>query len=118
MRGLFLSILLVLHVMVCLLLVVAVLMQQNRSEGLGTTFGRRVTDNIFGAQTSSILARITAYLGVVFFILTLLLAITYAEIPTSAEKDPCFPRGKLDNPLTRIHAVLDVHMDADSKVKS
>ncbi|QQY09580.1 MAG: preprotein translocase subunit SecG [Candidatus Xiphinematobacter sp.] len=71
--------LLALHVGVCLLLIVAVLMQRTRSEGLGTAFGGRVTDNIFGAQASSVLAKVTTYLGTIFFVLTLLLAIAYAR---------------------------------------
>jgi len=77
-----LPVLLAFHVGVCFLLVIAVLMQRTRSEGLGTAFGGRMTDNIFGAQASSILAKATTWLGVIFFVLTLLLAITYARTST------------------------------------
>ena len=82
MGRLFLPVLLTLHVGVCLLLIVAVLMQRARSEGLGTAFGGRVADNIFGAQASSVLAKVTTYLGVIFFVLTLFLAIAYARTST------------------------------------
>lgn len=83
MDDLLLSILLIFHLGVCLLLIVAVLMQRSRSEGLGTAFGSKVADNIFGAQTSSVLARVTTYLGIIFFVLTLLLTILYARTSTA-----------------------------------
>ena len=67
-------ILLVLHVIVCLLLVLVVLMQLPRSEGLGAAFGGAVTENIFGAQTTHVLSKFTVWLGAAFFAITLLLA--------------------------------------------
>jgi preprotein translocase subunit SecG len=73
------SILLIFHVAVCLLLVLVVLMQLPRSEGLGAAFGGAVTENIFGAQTTNVLAKFTVWLGVAFFALTLLLAVAYAK---------------------------------------
>ena len=76
---LLLPILLVLHVVVCLLLVLVVLMQLPRSEGLGAAFGSAVTENIFGAQTTHVLAKFTVWLGVSFFAITLLLAIAYSR---------------------------------------
>ncbi len=78
--------LLTLHVGVCVLLVIVVLMQRPRSEGLGTAFGGGMTENIFGAQTSHVLAKFTTYLGAIFFALTLLLAIVYAK--SSGGKSP------------------------------
>ena len=44
--------LLTLHIIVCLLLVLVVLMQLPRSEGLGAAFGGATAENIFGAQTT------------------------------------------------------------------
>ena len=72
-------VLLVLHVVVCLLLVLVVLMQLPRSEGLGAAFGSAVTENIFGAQTTHVLARFTVWLGVAFFAITMFLAIAYSR---------------------------------------
>lgn len=71
--------LLTLHVGVCLLLVLIVLMQRPRSEGLGAAFGGGVTDNIFGAQTTNVLSKFTVWLGVAFFALTLMLAVAYSR---------------------------------------
>ncbi len=77
--SLFISFLLVVHVIVCLLLVLAVLMQLPRSEGLGAAFGGSVTQDIFGAQTTNVLAKFTVWLGIAFFVLTLILAMAYAR---------------------------------------
>ncbi|HEY5813456.1 MAG TPA: preprotein translocase subunit SecG [Terrimicrobiaceae bacterium] len=79
---LILPILLGLHVVVCLLLVLVVLMQLPRSEGLGAAFGSAVTENIFGAQTTHVLAKFTVWLGVAFFAITLMLAVAYSHRAT------------------------------------
>lgn len=74
--------LLTLHILVCLLMVLVVLMQRPRSEGLGAAFGAGMTDNIFGAQTTHVLAKFTTWLGIAFFVLTLALAMVYARLYT------------------------------------
>ena len=54
-------------------------MQRPKNEGLGAAFGGGMTENIFGAQTTHVLQKFTVWLGIVFFALTLLLAILYAK---------------------------------------
>jgi preprotein translocase subunit SecG len=71
--------LLVVHVLVCLLMVGSVLMQLPRSEGLGAAFGGGVTENVFGAQTTNVLAKLTVWLGIAFFVVTLALAMAYTH---------------------------------------
>ncbi len=73
------TILITFHVLVCLLMVGVVLMQRPKNEGLGAAFGGGMTENIFGAQTTHVLQRFTVWLGIIFFALTLLLAILYAK---------------------------------------
>lgn len=73
------AILITFHVLVCLLMVGVVLMQRPKNEGLGAAFGGGMTENIFGAQTTHVLQRFTVWLGLIFFALTLLLAILYAK---------------------------------------
>jgi preprotein translocase subunit SecG len=75
--------LLTLHVLVCLLMVLVVLMQRPRSEGLGAAFGSGMTENIFGAQTTHVLAKFTTWLGIAFFVLTLALAMVYSHLYSS-----------------------------------
>lgn len=76
--------LLVVHVAICLLMVLVVLMQRPRSEGLGAAFGGGMTENLFGAQTTHVLQKFTVYLGVAFFALTLLLAILFSRATASS----------------------------------
>jgi len=69
------NLLLVVFVIVCLLMALLILMQRPKQEGLGAAFGGGVTDQVFGARTTNVLQRGTVYLGSLFFILSLTLAI-------------------------------------------
>lgn len=59
---------------VSLLMVLLILMQRPKQEGLGAAFGANVTDQVFGARTTNVLQRGTVYLGSAFFILALILS--------------------------------------------
>lgn len=69
------NILLIVFVIVCLLMSLLILMQRPKQEGLGAAFGGGVTDQVFGARTTNVLQRGTVYLGSMFFLLSLTLAI-------------------------------------------
>ena len=69
------NLLLVIHVAICLLLALVVLMQRPKQEGLGAAFGAGLTDQAFGARTTDVLQKGTIYLGTLFFVITLVLAI-------------------------------------------
>jgi len=73
------NILIAFHLLVCLLMVGVVLMQRPKNEGLGAAFGGGMTENMFGAQTTHVLQKFTVWLGIVFFCITLTLAILYAR---------------------------------------
>jgi preprotein translocase subunit SecG len=66
--------LLAINVIVSLLIILLVLMQRPKNEGLGAAFGGGMTENLFGAQTSNVLQTITRWLGGLFFSLTLLVS--------------------------------------------
>ncbi|MDR1304344.1 MAG: preprotein translocase subunit SecG [Verrucomicrobiales bacterium] len=68
-----------LFVICSLLLVLVVLMQRPRSEGLGAAFGGGMTDSLFGAQTTDVLTKITIWLAGIFFACTLTLALLHAK---------------------------------------
>ena len=76
---LLINILLGLYVFVALLMILVILMQRPKSEGLGAAFGGGVTENIFGAQTTNVLTKITGWLAAIFFLLTFVLSILYAH---------------------------------------
>ncbi len=73
------DLLLVIFVIVCLLMILLILMQRPKQEGLGAAFGGGVTDQVFGARTTNVLQRGTVYLGSLFFILSLALAVLIGQ---------------------------------------
>ena len=77
--NILINLLLGVHILLCFLLVVVVLMQRPKNEGLGAAFGGGMTENIFGARTTDVLQKFTSYLAGGFFILTVLLAFLYAK---------------------------------------
>jgi preprotein translocase subunit SecG len=76
---LLINILLGIYVFVSLLMMLVILMQRPKSEGLGAAFGGGVTENIFGAQTTNVLTKVTGWLAAIFFLLTFFLSILYAR---------------------------------------
>ena len=82
---LLLNLFLAIFVLVALLMVLVILMQRPKSEGLGAAFGGAVTENIFGAQTTNVLVKFTAWLAGFFFAVTFALSILYAHRSTAGE---------------------------------
>jgi preprotein translocase subunit SecG len=81
--DLLINLFLALFILVALLMVLVILMQRPKSEGLGAAFGGGVTENIFGAQTTNVLVKFTAWMAGVFFVLTFALSILYAHRSTA-----------------------------------
>src|SRR5246500_4344035 len=76
---LLINFLLAIYVLAALLMLLVILMQRPRSEGLGAAFGGGVTENIFGAQTTNVLVKFTSWLVAIFFALTFALSILYSH---------------------------------------
>jgi preprotein translocase subunit SecG len=81
--AIFIGILTFIEVLVCLLLILIVLMQRPRQEGLGASFGEGMMSQIAGAQTTNVLQKFTVYLAVLLFVLTLALAVLTARQQTA-----------------------------------
>jgi preprotein translocase subunit SecG len=77
--SILINLLLAIWLVVALLMVLVILMQRPKSEGLGAAFGGAVTENIFGAQTTNVLVKFTAWLAAIFFLVTFVLSILYAR---------------------------------------
>jgi len=77
--NLLINLCLVLFVLVAGLMVLVILMQRPKSDGLGAAFGSGVTENIFGAQTTNVLVKFTTWLAGIFFALTFALSVLYAH---------------------------------------
>jgi len=83
--NLLINLLSVFFVLVALLMVLVILMQRPKSEGLGAAFGGGVTENIFGAQTTNVLVKFTTWLAGIFFALTFGLSVLYTHRGTGGE---------------------------------
>lgn len=84
----------------CALLLLVVMMQRPKQEGLGAAFGAQMTDQAFGAQTTDVLKKGTVLFGTLFMILSFVLAVlmnaqfqmkkstlgTEAPVPVKAEE--------------------------------
>ena len=82
--SLLINLCLVLFALVAVLMVLVILMQRPKSEGLGAAFGAGVTENIFGAQTTNVLVKFTTWLAAIFFMLTFALSVLYAHQSTAS----------------------------------
>src|SRR5438552_2665105 len=77
--SILIAVLLGLWVLLALLMVLVIFMQRPKSEGLGAAFGGAMTENLFGAQTTNVLVKFTAWLAGFFFFITFLLSVLYAH---------------------------------------
>src|SRR6476661_6143596 len=73
------NVFLAIDVFIAALMILVILMQRPKSEGLGAAFGGGVTENIFGAQTTNVLTKFTGWLAGIFFVLTFALGVLYAR---------------------------------------
>lgn len=113
--------LLVLEAFVAVLMMLVILMQRPKSEGLGAAFGGGVTENIFGAQTTTVLTTVTTWLASIFFVLVLTLSVLYAHrgAPDSALRRELMKTSapaKAAAPLTPKAAAQNAADNAKAKV--
>ena len=81
--NILINVILGIDMLVALLMTLLILMQRPKSEGLGAAFGGGVTENIFGAQTTNVLVKFTGWLAGIFFVLTFVLGVLYAQRSSS-----------------------------------
>ena len=65
--SILINFLLGIYAFVALLMILVILMQRPKSEGLGAAFGGGVTENLFGATTTNVLTKFTGWLAGFFF---------------------------------------------------
>jgi preprotein translocase subunit SecG len=106
------NLLLVVFVIVCLLMTLLILMQRPKQEGLGAAFGAGVTDQVFGARTTNVLQRGTVYLGSMFFILALTLAVLIGH------KNKKTSMLKPETPAAKVEEAKPAENDDANKPKS
>ena len=65
----------VLYVIICLFLIVVVLLQPGKGDGMGSAFGGSSTGSVFGGRgASTVLTKMTTGAAVMFMVLSILLA--------------------------------------------
>ena len=62
-----------LHIAVCVLLVTAILLQSGKGGGLAEGFSS--AENLLGTQTNMVMVKITAFLGILFLVTCLTIAV-------------------------------------------
>lgn len=82
------------EVIVCLLLILVVLMQRPRQEGLGASFGDAAASQVWGAQTTNVLQKFTVYLAIFLFALTLILAVLVSRKQNGGKTEKIFGDAK------------------------
>jgi len=81
--NILINVVLAIDMLVAVVMTLVILMQRPKSEGLGAAFGGGVTENIFGAQTTNVLTKFTGWLAGIFFVLTFVLGLLYAQRSSS-----------------------------------
>ena len=79
MTSILISVLLIVEVVAAFLLVVVILAQKSKDQGLGMAFGSGMGESLFGSRAGNVLTRMTIALSVVFMVTTILLGILFAR---------------------------------------
>lgn len=113
--DIFIGILMVVEVLVCLLLILIVLMQRPRQEGLGASFGGDMMSQIAGAQTTNVLQKFTVYLAIILFVLTLTISMLTARQQTAKANTQIFAPDTSEAAKTEEPAPTAATPEADKK---
>lgn len=90
--SIWIKLVIIAHIVVSALLILVILMQRPKQEGLGAAFGSGMTDAAWGARTTDVLQRGTVYLGTLFFVFSLVLSILVGK-KNSAESQRADAQG-------------------------
>ncbi len=77
--SLLISLLLIVEVIAAFLLVVVILAQKSKDQGLGMAFGGGMGESLFGSRAGNVLTRMTITLAVIFMVNTILLGILFSR---------------------------------------
>ena len=114
--DIFIGILTAVEVIVSLLLILVVLMQRPRQEGLGASFGDAAASQVWGAQTTNVLQKFTVYLAILLFGLTILLAVLVSRHQTGSKSTKIFGDAKPEAAAPAAAAAPSADEQAKAKV--
>ena len=78
------AILILIEVVSSILLIVIILLQRSKSEGLGLAFGSQMGESLFGARAGNVLVKATVWMGINFLVNTTVLAKIYSKGSTES----------------------------------
>ena len=73
------AILILIEIVSSILLIVIILLQRSKSEGLGLAFGSQMGESLFGARAGNVLVKATVWMGIIFLVNTTVLAKIYSK---------------------------------------
>ncbi len=73
------GLLILIEVVSSVLLIVIVLLQRAKNEGLGLAFGSQMGESLFGARAGNVLVKATIWMGIIFLVNTTVLAKIYSK---------------------------------------
>ena len=73
------AVLILIEIICSILLIVIILLQRSKNEGLGLAFGSQMGESLFGAQAGNVLVKATVWLGIIFMVNTTVLAKIYSK---------------------------------------
>ena len=79
------NILMGINAVLCVLMILIILMQRSKNEGMGAAFGGSMMDATFGADTTNVLTKATTWFAIFFFVLTLTLSILFTYRNSASE---------------------------------
>lgn len=74
----------VVHIGACFFLVLMILLQQSKGDGMGSAFGGGSSQSVLGSSAGNILTKITTFLAIVFMITSLSLAYISSQTSTDS----------------------------------
>jgi preprotein translocase subunit SecG len=77
--SIIISILLIIEVLAAFFLVVVILAQKSKDQGLGMAFGGGMGESLFGSRAGNVLTRMTVTLAAVFMLTTIVLGVLFAQ---------------------------------------
>jgi len=132
MPTILISVFLVVEVLSAFLLIVVILAQKSKDQGLGMAFGGGMGESLFGSRAGNVLTRMTVVLAVVFMLTTMTLGFLFAGrsrtsgsvMQNAAAQAPLTPAAPMapaalpqaDTPSPMMMDSAPVAMDSDAVV--
>ena len=98
------SLLLIVEVLSAFLLVVVILAQKSKDQGLGMAFGSGMGESLFGSRAGNVLTRMTITLAAVFMLTTIVLGILFAKNKGSSSTGSVMDKAGAQAPVAPIAA--------------